>query len=365
VIAIEKQGRPRQRARSRRALITVALLACTSFCTATGVLAEPVDRALEVFTTVPDLADLAARVGGDQVETFSMVSGREDAHFAEPRPSFVKRLAKADVFITVGMELEAGYEPALRRNARNPRIAAGRPGYIVAGSAVQALEVPRSGAVTRAMGDVHVQGSPHFNVDPLSGLRVADLIRARLSELRPASASYFASNYEGLRRLVSERLVGEELSKKYDAIKLALLFQRGQLVEFLEGQGDRARLGGWLGRMAPHHGTRVVDDHRMWPYFARTFGIVIAADMEPRPGSPPTTRHLQSVIETMKAEDIRVIIKSAYYDTRHARFVADATNARTATLAHQVGAVDGANTWIDMIDHNVEALAKAIEGSRP
>jgi len=343
-------------------------IACLAF-TAWVVVGVTGDRAsasepLEVFATIPDLADLAARVGGTEVRTFSMVSGREDAHFAEPRPSFVKRLATADVFLTVGMELEAGYEEVLRRNARNPRVAPGRPGYIVAAAAVEPLGAPTGGVVTRAMGDVHAEGSPHFNVDPLSGLRVAELIRSRLAELRPSSAAYFAANYERLRTVVGEKLVGKTLSRKYDAAKLATLFQRGKLAEFLVAQGDDRQIGGWLGRMTPHRGTKVVDDHPMWPYLARTFGVVIEAHLEPKPGLPPTTRHLQGVVELMKDQHIGVLVKSAYYDPRHAHFVSKATGATIATLAHQVGAVEQADDWIGMIDYNVNALVRAIETHR-
>jgi ABC-type Zn uptake system ZnuABC Zn-binding protein ZnuA len=238
----------------------------------------------------------------------------------------------------------------------------------VAAQAVAPLETPSQGTiVTRALGDVHAQGNPHFNVDPLEGLRVAELICQRLSEIRPARADNFQANYGRLRRTVGERLVGPALNDKYDGTRLALLAGRGKLREFLDQQGDTAKLSGWLGMMQPNQGRKIVDDHPIWPYFARTFGLEVAAHMEPKPGVPPTTSHLKTVIELMQAEHIEVVVQAAYYDDRHARIVADATGARVAKLAHQAGALPGTDDWVEMIDYNVRTVAQAFarSGSTP
>ncbi len=332
-----------------------ALVACSAISIAAPALAEP----LRVFTTVPDLAAIAHEVGGDRITTFSAVAGTEDAHFAEAKPSYIKELSRADVYIEIGLELEIGYAENLLLNSRNAKVLAGTPGHIVAASAVAPLDLA-SGPISRAMGDVHAFGNPHFNVDPLSGLGVAELIRNRLSEIRPADADYFAHRTATFRDEVGKRLVGATLHAKYDGTKLALLAQRGRLGEFLEAQGDAGSLGGWLGALASYEGAKVVDDHPIWPYFARTFGIEIAGHLEPKPGIQPTTAHLKQVIDRMKAEHIGVLLKSAYYDERHARFVAQATGARIAVLAHQVGALPGTNTYLDMIDVNVRALVEAL-----
>jgi ABC-type Zn uptake system ZnuABC Zn-binding protein ZnuA len=321
--------------------------------------AEP----LRVFTTVPDLAALAREVGGDRVETFSAVAGPEDPHFAEARPSYIKELSRADAYIQVGMELEIGYAENLLRNARNAKVLPGAPGHIVASEVITPLDRP-SGPISRAMGDVHGAGSPHFLVDPLSGLAVAELIRQRLSTIRPADASYFTERSASFRAEVGKRLVGETLHVKYDGAKLALLAQQGRLATFLEQQGDAAKLGGWLGLLAAHFPARVVDDHPIWPYFARTFGLDVVAHLEPKPGIQPTTAHLKQVIEKMKAENVRVLLQAAYYDDRHARFVADATSASIAKLAHQVGALPGTASYLEMIDFNVGAVARALGAMR-
>jgi ABC-type Zn uptake system ZnuABC Zn-binding protein ZnuA len=317
-------------------------------------------EAARVFTTTPDLAALVREVGGDRVRVTSMVKGREDAHFAEAKPSFIKDLSRADLFVQVGLDLEAGYVPLLLANARNARVLPGAPGFVDASRAIQPLDVP-SGVVDRSMGDVHAGGSPHYLLDPLRGFEVAKLLAAKLSELRPEDAGIFGERLDAFRKRLSVALVGEALAGKYDAFKLALLAERGGLATFLDEQGDRAALGGWLGTMLPFAGSKVVDDHAMWSYFAARFGLKVAAHLEPKPGIPPTTSHLKNVIDRMKADGVRVVIASPYYDPRHAALVADATGAKIAALAHQVGGRDGTDEYVALIDYDVRTVAAALE----
>jgi len=117
--------------------------------------------------------------------------------------------------------------------------------------------------------------------------------------------------------------------------------------------------------MAKHRGARVVDDHAMWPYFARTFGIQIVGHLEPKSGIPPTTPHLRVLIERMRKEGVAAIIQAPYYDPRHARFVSEATGARIARLAHQVESVDDARDYLAMVDYNVRTLSAALAAAQP
>ena len=319
---------------------------------------------LAVFTTIPDWASLAEDIGGDEVEVSSMVFGREDPHFSEARPSFVKKLSQADVFISTGLDLEVGYITPMLTSARNPKVMFGQPGNVVAASAVTPLRPQGNIIITRAMGDVHAAGNPHFNLDPLSGLAVAGLIRDRFSQLRPAKADYFAERYQALERRMGEKLVGKPLHDKYNGTKLAQLAKHGKLVSFLRSQNDLEQLGGWLGAMAPYHGTKVVDDHPMWQYFAMVFGFQVVGNLEKVPGVQPSTSHMKTIIEMMKAEDVEILIKSPYYDRRFSRFVADETGATVVELAHQVGSMDGADDYVSMMDLNVETLMTAMSAER-
>jgi ABC-type Zn uptake system ZnuABC Zn-binding protein ZnuA len=158
--------------------------------------------------------------------------------------------------------------------------------------------------------------------------------------------------------------VGEQLAEKYDFEKLGLLYQRGRLQAFLKKQGEENLLGGWLGAMLPYYGTKVVDHHPSWPYFARAFGIEVVDHLEPLPGIPPTTRHLNEVVTRMRAEKVPVVIVPAYYDPRYARFVSEHTGATVVPLAHQVGAREGTDDYLSMTDYNVRQLAAALGGGR-
>ncbi len=320
-------------------------------------------KPLQVCATVPELGNLAQEIGGDQVKITVFAKGQEDPHFVEAKPSFIKALSQAELFLQIGMELEIGYAPVLVQNARNSRVLVGAPGYVDCSKVVTPLEVP-TGTVDRSMGDVHPQGNPHYLLDPLNGLLVSQLIKDRLTELRPEKKSFFEERYTTHYRKIGDGLVGEKLARKYDFGRLARLYEEGKLEPFLREQKEEGSLGGWLGMMLPHRGSKAVADHTLWPYFARRFGILVAGFMEPKPGISPTTKHLQDLIEQMKAQGVKVILSSPYFEVRYAQFVSKNTGAKIVLLAHQVGSRPGTDDYIKMIDYNVKQLVMAF-GGRP
>jgi ABC-type Zn uptake system ZnuABC Zn-binding protein ZnuA len=318
---------------------------------------------IQVAATVPQLGSLAREVGGDEVSVTVFAKGTEDSHFVEPKPSFIKALSRADLYIQVGMDDEVGWAPVLLQNARNGKVLPGASGHLDASTAVTPLEVP-TGSLSRALGDVHPSGNPHYLLDPINGLKAAQLIRDKFSELRPAKKQYFAERYDAFRQRLARALVGEALAQKYDIEKLALLQDQGRLNSFLKQQGDDKLLGGWLGAMLPYNTTKVVDDHNMWPYFARRFGIQVIGHMEPLPGVPPTTKHLGELVERMRAEKVPLVLTSVFYDPRHARFVSERTGAKVVNMANQVGAREGTDDYLSMFDYNVRQLVAALGGGR-
>jgi ABC-type Zn uptake system ZnuABC Zn-binding protein ZnuA len=315
---------------------------------------------LRVVATTPDLADLVRAVGGAEVAVTTLARGTEDPHFVEPRPSLVKDLNAADLLVTVGMDLEIGWLPALIGSARNPAVAPGGRGHLDASTVIGPLEVPE-GPVDRSMGDVHPGGNPHYLLDPVNGMKVAEAVRERLAALRPARADEFARRGEDFRRRLAEALVGSALAVKYDAAKLLRLHEAGRLTDFLRQQGDFDALGGWIRRLLPHFGARVVADHNLWPYFARRYGLVIAGLLEPKPGIPPTTRHLARIVDLMKSEGIGVVLATPYYNPRYAEFVAEHTGARVIPMAHQLGSRPETGDYIAAAGYNVRQLAEALD----
>ncbi len=316
-----------------------------SLCVAPA-LAEP----LQVVTSVPDLADLVRRVGGDEVEVESLVRGPQDPHFIDPRPTFIRRLHDADLYVEMGLQLEIGWSPVLLQSARNPSIRPGGDGYIDASRAIVPLEVP-GGVIDRSQGDVHPGGNPHYLTDPLNGLRVAHLLAQRLAAARPAAAEKFAANATAFEHALLERLVGAKLVAERPAAEIVAALEAGRL----EGEA-----GGWLGQLANARGVKAVEDHRLWPYFARRFGIELVAELEPIPGIAPTTAHLTEVVALVEAQHVRLLLASPYFDERHARTVAQRTGIPVVTLAHQTGALEGADDYLSCVGLNVQAVAEAL-----
>lgn len=321
------------------------------------------EKPIRVAATVPELGSLAKEVGGDRVAVTVFGKGTEDPHFVEAKPSFIRVLSEADLYIQIGMDLELGWAPVLLNNARNGKILPGSKGYLDTSVVITPLEVPTT-RVDRSMGDVHPRGNPHYLLDPLNGLKVARLIRDRLIALRPDQKRYFEERYDAFRRRLGRALVGEHLAEKYDFEKLGLLYQYGRLEAFLKQQGEETLLGGWLGAMLPYYGTKVVDHHPTWPYFSRSFGIEVIDHLEPLPGIPPTTRHLNEVVARMRAQKVPVVITPVYYDPGYARLVSEETGATVVPLAHQVGAREGTDDYLSMTDYNVRQLAAALGGGR-
>jgi ABC-type Zn uptake system ZnuABC Zn-binding protein ZnuA len=222
--------------------------------------------------------------------------------------------------------------------------------------------VPAAGA-TRALGDVHPFGNPHYLTDPLNGLRVATLLRDRLAELRPERADAFRERHAAFARDLLERLVGPELARGRHPAALAREIEADP--DGFLGPRAPAGLGGWLGAVRPFRGTKAAEEHQYWAYFAHRFGLVLVARLEPFPGIAPTTRHLADVVETIRTEGVPIVLTSGYFDPRHARWVAERTGVRLVPLAHQTGARPGAEDYLAAVDHNVRALVEALGAGGP
>lgn len=336
------------------------IVACCAAVLVAGFAPPRAQEPLKVCATVTDLGDLCRQIGGDQVSVTVFANGVQDAHFVEARPSFIKALSQADLYLQLGLDLEIGWAPVLLRNARNPAVQPNGSGYLDISRGIQARDVPLT-PVDRSMGDVHARGNPHYLLDPLNGLIAARMIRDKLEELRPASKELFEKRFTDFRTRLGKKLVGDKLADLYDFEKLALLYERGKLVPFLESQHAKDLLGGWLGAMAPYRGAKAVSDHAMWPYMAARFGLQIVGHLEPLPGVPPTTRHLADLIDVMKQQHVQLILAASYYDPRHARFVAEHTDAQVVEVAHQVGSRPGTDDYLSMVDYNVHALVEALK----
>jgi zinc/manganese transport system substrate-binding protein len=278
---------------------------------------------LKVVATLPDLASLAREVGADKVEVSVLAKPTEDSHFVDARPSFVVQLRDADVLIDGGAELEIGWLPPLLQNARNSKIDVGQPGRVQASQGVRLMNVP--GNVTRAAGDVHALGNPHFMSDPIIAKTVAAHIARAFTAVDEKNTLIYDANF-----------------KKFEAT-------------------INAKLQEWGAAMLPFKGQNVVAYHDSWPYFAHRFGVNIDTFLEPKPGIPPSPSHLAEVIEKMKAQKIKAIIVEPFHDRKIAEKVASATGAKVVDFAQYPGALPNTDSYIKLIDALVSRLAAALK----
>ncbi len=323
----------------------------------------PSALALKVCCTVPDLGDLCKRVGGEHVNVTVFVKSADDPHALEARPSFIKKMNRADLYIQVGLELEIGWAPAILHACRNRQVQPKSRGFLDASLAINDKKIDYEGQIDRSYGDVHPDGNPHYLMDPVNGLRVSILIRDKLIELQPEKRGEFESNWNQFKDELGSKMVGAYLSQKYDIEKLAKLYEHNLLVNFLNQTGETHHLAGWLGKLSKHRGKPAVGDHSSWRYLTDRFGINVVTHLELKPGITPTTGQLKRVIQHMREENVPVLLTASYFPSKHVKFVADKTGAAILEMAHQVGARPETENYISMIDFNVRQLLKGFGGN--
>lgn len=279
---------------------------------------------LKVVTSTTDLYDIARQVGGDKIRAVHIGEGYQDPHFIEAKPSFILQLRNADVFAFVGLDLEIGWMPLLVEGARNQNIKMGGSGYLDASRVIRVLDVPQ-GNVDRSQGDVHPLGNPHYWLDPENGRRIARMFEQKFSELDPKNAATYSAN-----------------EKAFEA-KLAAAERE------------------WAPDLAVIKGKPIVAWHTSWKYLAEYTGVNIVAFMEPKPGVPPSPSHLAGVIATMNRTGAKVIVMEPFYDKKIGDFVASkVSGGKVLILPPSVGGTKDADNYIDLMKHDIHALAEAL-----
>ena len=283
----------------------------------------PARAAVNVMTATEDLADLTRQVGGERVKVESIARGYQDPHFVEAKPSFILKLAKADLLVVVGRELEIGWLPPLIQQSRNAKVQPGADGYLDASLTAKILELP-TGQITRAMGDVHPLGNPHYWIDPGNGRRIAKAIADKLARVAPADAAYFSARYADFDKRLAEA------EKRWDAM------------------------------MAPYKGLKIVTYHRSWPNFADRFGLDVIGYVEPRPGIPPSPGHTIDLIAEMKRLNVKILLVEPYFDLKTPQSIGRETGARVLVMSPSVGGEKEITDYIKLFDYDLGLLVTAI-----
>ncbi len=305
------------------------LLAAVVLTAAALLAAAPAAAAakLQVVTTLQDLSSIAQAIGGDRIETFALAKGYQDPHYVDAKPSFVLRLSRADLLIVAGLELEIGYLPPLLDQSRNENIHLGAPGYLDASLNCEILGRP-TGVVTRAMGDVHPYGNPHYWTDPENGRAIARAIAAKLAALDPSGAVTYQTHLTEF----ETKLTAKE--KEWDA------------------------------KVAAFGGTKVVTFHDSWPNFAKHFQLDVVGHVEPKPGIPPSPTHTLEIINLIRSQRVPLILVEPYFDTKTPKAIAAQTGATVVTLYPSVGGVPEIGDYFALFDRDLAAIAAALGGAR-
>jgi zinc/manganese transport system substrate-binding protein len=278
---------------------------------------------LTVITTTEDLASIAREVGGDRIDVEPIARGYQDPHFVEAKPSFILRLQRADLLVVVGRDLEIGWLPPLIQQSRNSKIQVGANGYLDASLRARILDIPQ-GQITRAMGDVHPLGNPHYWLDPENGKVVAQAIFEKLAQLRPNDRAFFE-----------------------------------QRLKDFNGRVDAAEKR-WLTSMAPYKGVKVVTYHRSFSNFAERFGLDVIGYVEPRPGIPPSPQHTLDLIMEMKRQNVKLVLVEPYFDLRTPNSVGRATGAEVLVMPPSVGGVKEVTDYFKLFDYDINLLVTAL-----
>jgi zinc/manganese transport system substrate-binding protein len=280
-------------------------------------------KTIKVVTTTTDLRSITELIGGNKVSVNAIATGYQNPHFVDPKPSYIINLSNADMFVTVGLDLEIGWSPQLLSSSRNSKIQKGSEGYVDASIGIGLLQVPTS--ANRGEGDIHIYGNPHYWLDPLNGKVIARNIANGLERVDPSNKSFYENNLQAFFNNID------------------------------------VKLKQWEAEMAPFRGTKVIAYHNEWVYFETRFGLKIVDFMEPKPGIPPTPSQLVKVIGEVKANHIKVIITSPYFTTSSADVVAKQTGVKVLTIATSTGAFPSIKNYFDLFDYDIAQLTAVLK----
>jgi len=278
----------------------------------------PAVAALNIFACTPEWGALAKELGGDKASVYTATTALQDPHRVEARPSLLARARNADLMVCTGAELEIGWAPLVQTQSGNPKIQNGRPGYFEASSAVRLIERPAR--VDRSLGDVHSMGNPHLHLDPRNVARVAEALGERMAALDPAEGAYY----------------------------------RARAASFLERW--RAATARWEKEAAPLKGMALVVYHKDLSYLLEWLGMREVGALEPKPGLPPSTAHLTELLERLKQQPARAVVRSAYNDPRAAEWLSEHAKIPAVTLAYTVGGNDKAGDLFGLFDDTLARL---------
>jgi len=289
----------------------------------TGVFLSAHAAALDIFACEPEWGALAQELGGDRVTIYVATNAFQDPHQIQAKPSLLAKARRANLVVCTGLELEIGWLPVVLRQSGNDAVQPEKPGYFEAAQYVKKLEVPS--VLDRAAGDVHPGGNPHIQTDPRNIAIVAGVLAKRLAEIDPGNADYYRSRYQ-------------DFATRFDAA-----------------------IQGWEKKAAPLRGTAVVVHHKAFAYLENWLGLKEVAQLEPKPGVEPTSAHLAEVLDQLKHQPAKMILRTPYNSERASAWLGERAKIPAIVIPDTVGGTDKAKDLFGLYDDIVQRLLSALQ----
>jgi len=316
---------------------------------------------LSVVTTLSTYADIAKYIGGDKINVNYIVHGDEDAHFVRPKPSFAVLLSNADMFVSTGLDLEL-WVPSLVDLSKNEKIRSGQSGFVAAYDGLDLLDKPTN--LSRSEGGLHIYGNPHITSNPLNLNIIAENIAIGLEKNDPENTEFYEANLNNFKKDIDNHVFGKELVNLMGGKLLTKLAYSGELINFLSTKEYKGKklinhLGGWLKKGMAFRGKKIVTYHKNWIYFKQLFGVEIIGHVEPKPGIPPSPRHVEELVQEMKKNNVKVILAANYFDEFKVKKISDKVGATPVIVPMYVGGSPGTDNVFALTDYWVDSLSNA------
>ena len=321
---------------------------------------------LKIVTSFADYEAIARFITDNNTEVNHISHGDQDPHFVPPKPSFSVMLMNADMWVTTGMDLEQ-WATTLLDKARNKNIMDGEIGFVAVSEGVKVLQ--KVEVVDRTQGDIHTMGNPHIQTGPLNLKIVARNITIGLMKVDPANAEFYQMKRDEYLDKMDRALFGDDLVDMFGGETLCELLENKTLFTFLERElkGEKLinKLGGGLKKALPFRGLKVMAYHKNWAYFVDTFGLEVVGYIEPKPGIPPSAKHVQKMIKLIKDQNIQVMLVASYFERGSPQMIENRTGVKAIYLpVHVTGlpeiqdSFQLINYWIDHINANLPGAVK-------
>ncbi|MEN8191362.1 MAG: metal ABC transporter substrate-binding protein [Bacteroidota bacterium] len=318
---------------------------------------------INVVTTLSTYANVAEYVGGEKVKVNYIVAGDQDAHFVRPKPSYAMLLSDADLFVSTGLDLEL-WVPSLVDMSKNDNIRSGQKGFVAANDGIKLLDKPD--ILSRSEGGLHIYGNPHITPNPLNLKIIAENIAIGLEKIDPVNSDYYKSNSKNFQDEINNKTFGEDLVNLMGGLLLTKLANNGTLIAFLSSKEYKGKkmidyLGGWMKEALPLRGRKIVAYHKNWVYFQELLGIEIIGYVEPKPGIPPSPKHVEEIVQEMKKNNVKVLFAANYFDENKVKRICEKVGAIPVIVPMFVEGAPNTENVFKLFDLWIGELNKAFE----